>query len=210
MFSPGETSEISLIDPLLKEIQCADDPGAMGSRGREIDLEGISNYAGANPPYRAYTQVQRSGAVEAVRELTQDLRTVKVDVGEVPEEIEVIFADFYEPLIVQAVQRFLDLIAKLVVPFPVFMFLSLVEVNGYRILARQQIERRGSSGLFIHVDDLKGHPISCDDLLLPPSTINDTGFEKIENLTHHALEMVWNASGVATALACPNKRVRPR
>jgi hypothetical protein len=199
VFSPGEASEISLNHPLLKEFTALEDPRAGGSKGNRINLEGLTNYAGAYKPYRAYTQIQRSGVVEAVRGLEQDLRKVQVEgAGKGPNRINVVFADFYEPLILQAVPKYLKLLGKLGVPFPIFMFLSLTDVGGgHYVLSRRQIEERGSSGLFVFIDDLEGHhPIDCVDLLLPPTVIEDGAADASQKLAH-LLEMIWNASGSA-------------
>jgi len=200
-FSPGETSEISLTHPILKAFTALEDPQGWGAKGSSIDLEGLTNYAGANEPYRAYTQVQRSGIVEAVRGLA--LREIKVEGGgRVRSRINAIWADFYEPLIFQAVPEYLKLLGELGVPFPIFMFLALTDVGGHHILASQQVEHRGSSGLFIHIDDLQGHPINREDLLLPPAVIEDSTADARQKLIHN-LEMIWNAAG--TAMPSPRR-----
>jgi schlafen family protein len=197
-FSPGEISEISLAHPILKAFTALEDPRRWGSNGSRIDLEGVTNYAGADEPYRAYTQVQRSGVVEAVRGLEQALSEIKVEqAGRGRNRINVIWADFYEPLILQAVPEYLKLLGELGVPFPIFMFLSLTDVSGHHILAYRQVEDRGSNGLFVHSDDLQGHPIDPNDLLLPPVVIGDGTADASQKLTH-LLDMIWNASGAAT------------
>jgi Putative DNA-binding domain len=200
VFSPGEAWEVSLSHPTLKKFTALEDPQSGGSKGSEIDEDGLTNYAGAKAPYRAYTQVQRSGAVEAVMGLKQDLREVKVEEGKIRgiDKINFIAADFYESLILQAVPQYLKLLGELGIPFPVFMFLSLTDVGGCYILASQHVRERGSSGLYIFVDDLEGHhPIDCEDLLLPQVVIEDGTPDKIQKLLHHQRERVWNASGVA-------------
>jgi hypothetical protein len=144
--------------------------------------------------------VQRSGAVEAVRELEQDLRKVKVEGRKINgvDKITFIATDFYEALILQTVPQYLKLLSELGVPFPLFMFLSLTGVAGCYILAFQHVEYRGSNGFYIFVDHLAGHhPINCEDLLLPPVVIEDGASDKIQKLLHHQRERVWNASGVA-------------
>jgi hypothetical protein len=73
-------------------------------------------------------------------------------------------------------------------------------VAGHRILASQQVESRGSSGLFVYIDDLEGHPIDCADVLVPPTVIEEGTADEIQKLTYHQLEMIWNASGVAMHL----------
>ena len=78
------------------------------------------------------------------------------------------------------------------------MFLSLTDVGGgYYVLSGRQVEQRGSSGLFVFIDDLEGHhPIDCSDLLLPSAVIEDDAADSSQKLAH-LLEMIWNASGVA-------------
>lgn len=136
------------------------------------NLEGYFAYI----PYRGYVQYFRNGSIESARIIhTKEYRDGEFFDGKHLEEG-----------IQDAVHRYLALFRKMSIPLPVFVMLSLIDVEGYRIgygEARFQEYRQG-------------HASKRNDILLP-ETIIDSYDSSPEEILKSIFDTMWNAFGVA-------------
>jgi hypothetical protein len=151
------SSCISLFPPL----------GATGWNYR-INLDGLVTYHGDKEETRAYAQVFRSGVVETALVLREI------------EGRQFLPSKWYEKEIVQTTSRYLDSLKKLGISGSIYLFLSLINMRGFRL---------GVNTFF------DGGEVLDRDLVLIPEVTLDLQSEDLPTLIRPAFDMVWNAFG---------------
>lgn len=137
-----------------------------------INLEGVLNYANADAEglYHAYTQVFRSGIVEAVQVFREDERGKRIH------SIQ------YELHAWTAVQRYLGLLSQIEVSAPFYVFLSLVGLTGYSFVVPE-------GGLGSRSTTAEREIIALPEVVVTDPTL------PASMLLRPAFDMVWNAFG---------------
>lgn len=140
-----------------------------------INLDGVCAYSMNNGKTSSYTQIFRNGSTEGFDSLMIAPRSAygETDVKKIPMvAIERKLIDF--------VQKSLELLKKLEVEPPYFIFITLTGIKGYIIQ---------SSNWAIDNEE-----ISESDIYLPEVVINDFE-EDVAKALRPVFDMVWNASG---------------
>ncbi len=151
--------------------------GGCRGLGWHINLDGFVTFEDAvEQGSGKYTQVFRSGAVEA----TEVLGPREQDM-ELPGSV-------FELRSIQLFARFKDLAPALGIDPPVYAFLSMVGVRGCRL---------GFGGMGVIYEN--DHPLSQDVVLLPEVVMEDFGADP-GRLLRPAFDVVWNAFGLLRSL----------
>ena len=150
--------------------------GPMGTTGcnHRINLDGIVNFAthDNNNPSSAYTQMFRSGIVESVSVSL----LLPID-GEM-----ILPSVLYEQEMIQLLTRYLKFAEDLEIHPPYYVFLSFLDVSGYRFGVRI------NSPIF-------HEPVLKDDMLIIPEVVVQNRDEKPYEILHPIFDMVWNSFG---------------
>lgn len=148
-----------------------------GDASMAFDLDGLLFY---QPPRESravgYAQVLRNGAIEAVdcHLLSGAWRYNPAEDPRIPGN--------YERRLVAAIDGFLKYAASVGVEYPFAVFLTLLNVRGYRMGARAEAN--------------DAHAISRDHLFLPELVLN-TPPDSVSRAMLPVFNMVWNACGYA-------------
>jgi hypothetical protein len=137
-----------------------------------INLEGVVDYANPNAQGRshAYTQIFRSGIVEAVEVIASG------------QDEKHIHSRSYEHHAWNAVQRYLELLGQMEVSPPFYVFLSLTRLKGLTFLVPNN-----GFGHFARTPDR-------DAISLPAIVVADPTIPAYK-LLRPAFDMIWNAFG---------------
>jgi hypothetical protein len=143
------------------------------------NLDGLFTYSdNEDGIFSAYTQLYRNGIIEAVDALMLKLQDNKK-----------ILPYWYEEYLITGFNQYLKLLSELSVVPPVFIFLSLLGIRGYKI---------GRKNIAIH--KLKDqHPIDRDLLLLPEAIINNYNVDA-KDVLRPLFDLIWNACGFQRSL----------
>jgi len=135
-----------------------------------INLDGMLNYtyAGDSGRSAAYTQIFRSGIVEAV--LSDDDGRKDID------------SYIYEHHVWRAIGRYLDLLSQMEIVPPFYIFLSLIGVSGYKFRVPNRV-------IGYEVSTSDQHIISLPEIVVTDPTTPP------HKLMRPAFDMVWNAFG---------------
>lgn len=137
------------------------------------NLEGIFTYSEASEgKHFAYTLLYRNGIIEAVDAVMMRPR----------EQGLLIPSVIYEKKIIKVLSSYLNLLSELNVDPPIFGFLSLLNVKGYKMVIKREL-------YFDH-----GFPIDRDLLLLPEAVIDDYDVNT-KDVLKPLFDLVWNACG---------------
>ncbi|WP_211471955.1 helix-turn-helix domain-containing protein [Collimonas humicola] len=137
-----------------------------------INLEGVVDYSnkdGAGDSH-AYTQIYRSGVVEAAQVL-EDKGTGRL-----------LHSYVYEQHVWSATERYLSLLGKMGISAPFYIFLSFVAIDGYSFAVPND-----GYGYISRVADR--HTISLPGIVVTDPTL------PAPRLLRPAFDMVWNAFG---------------
>lgn len=127
--------------------------------------------------FSAYTQLYRNGIIEAVDALI--LR---------PKEKGLLIPSvIYEQKLIEVLSSYLQVIFELSIELPVFVFLNLIDVKGYKMGIRREL----------YFDE--GHSIDRDLILLPEAIIEDYSIDT-KNMLKTLFDLVWNACGFQRSL----------
>lgn len=144
-----------------------------GAENGRYNLDGLFTYSMLDDGKpSACTQLYRNGIIEAVdaRMLApDDMRKQLIPTFVVEEEL------------IQATTHYLNLMSELTIDPPIFIFLSLLNVKGYRIPKK-------------HPHNPNSEPIDRDMLLLPAEIIEEYGGQP-EKILKPLFDLVWNACG---------------
>ena len=147
-----------------------------GTAGEErYNIDGILSYY-RNPSPFGYVQLFKNGIIEAV------------DVGLTNSQENVIPSGIYEPRIIEAIKIYLDILNNLNVETPIYIFISLVGVKGYKMAIRRHISSFEEDN---HIIDR--------DVLLPPETLIEDYDEEIEKSMKNCFDSIWNACGYSSS-----------
>ena len=140
-----------------------------------VSLNGMITFNGREGGARMYTELYRSGIVEAVDAyiLRKEKDTTDWRIPHVA----------FEKRILEAVADYLKFLTELGIGTPVYIALSLLGVRGIRM----------SSGDSFFEDEQR-YPIDREALLLPAIPVEDAS-QPAERIMRPALDMVWNACG---------------
>ncbi len=151
--------------------------GGCRGLGWHINLDGFVTFEDAvEQGSGKYTQVFRSGAVEATEVLGPR------------EQNMVLPGTVFELRSIELFARFRDLAPALGIDPPVYAFLSMVGVRGCRL---------GFGGMGVIYEN--DHPLSQDVVLLPEVVMEDFGADP-GRLLRPAFDVVWNAFGLLRSL----------
>jgi len=143
-----------------------------------LNLDGRVNCAGhdrdRDPRWQSYTQIYRTGIVEAVEALNYADRNGQR-----------FLYPTYETDLRETLPNHLNLLTMLAVPTPIYVFVSLIRVGGCRLMYERSTSSRDS--------------VDREDILLPEVVIEDGGVP-VDNILKPMLDMIWNAVGHET---CP-------
>jgi hypothetical protein len=148
--------------------------GTMGISPR-INFDGFSNLSfGANGKCASYTQVFRTGAIEAVK--------VRVTGDPVAGNVWIPSLTF-DRAIFEQLPSYLEALQQLQVPPPIVLMITLQGVRGARLGVGEN-----------HMDDMP--PITMDVLELPEIIIEQYGSEEsYQRAARPAFDALWNAGG---------------
>ncbi len=143
---------------------------------KRFNLEGFLTYSadGMGKSY-SYVQLYRNGIIEAV-----EGRLLK------PEEKGLFIPSIlYEEKLLEAFNSYLKVLAELRVDPPIFVFLSLLGVKGYKMAITR--------------NTMSQHPIDRDLLLLPEAVVENYDI-KTEEILRPLFDLIWNACGFQRSL----------
>ncbi len=143
-------------------------PLGAGGWNHRINLDGLIMYDQVNQEARTYTQVFRSGAVEAVAVLKGN------------EGRRLLPCVWYEKEIVKSTERYLAGLKKFGINGPLYFFLSLIDMKDFRL---------GVDSFFDQGETLDR------DLVLVPEVIIEAQAADLPALLKPAFDTVWNAFG---------------
>ena len=147
-------------------------PMGSTSYDRRLNLEGIVAFGGGAPPH-TYTQLYRTGIIEAVR-----ARTLAHEYG----GKMLIPSVLYEQTVFNYLPHCFQVLRQLGANVPVFVAVSLL----------------GTRGLEMGVDQFgleAGYPIKDDALILPESIVQDFS-TPVGKVLKPIFDLVWNACGL--------------
>jgi hypothetical protein len=174
-FTPGKAYDIYGETTVIRNIR----PLNGGSRTPRYNLDGLisSSMNRSEPKSESYAQFFRNGIIETVN--AEILTPIQVTLW-----IPASGSLNYESLIVEIIREYLDLYRKLNIDLPVFLFLSLINVKGYKLSSHSP---RNS-------DDQPTF-IKKDIFTLPEVAIN-TIDDDIPALMKPIFDVIWNACGL--------------
>jgi hypothetical protein len=144
-------------------------PGSGVSDWR-LNLEGCVSFEGRYEPYRAYTQVYRSGIIEAVKPLHAEVREDVFRISSV-----------YETEVRRAVLDYVPFLLKLEFGLPIFIFVCLTGVRG---------------GSLVRPDTLsQSHNRFDRDDVCPAAGLWDDQTTSADIVLRPLLDRLWNAVG---------------
>lgn len=177
-FNPSQKYDI---DSLTSEISKPHDKLPLIYRhvlNWRYNLDGLFTYSdNEEGTFSAYTQLYRNGVIEAVEALILSPRGKGLLIPSV----------LYEKKLIQALSSYLQVLSELNVEPPIFVFLSLLGVKGYKMTIKREL----------YFDE--GHPIDRDLLLLPEAMIDDYSIDTKEVLSP-LFDLIWNACGFQRSL----------
>jgi hypothetical protein len=145
---------------------------------KRYNLEGILVYdQDHTPPYPyTYTELFRNGCIESLEAVT--LRN-NMDKNKVIPSIK------FEEVLVNAIDRYLQVFKYLEIDPPFFVMVSLLEVRGCRMLAKNEDGIVGTVG----------ESIDRDYLMIPEVVIDSFDIDS-SKVMKHIFDSVWNACGL--------------
>lgn len=149
--------------------------------GGRYNLDGLftnSDHDGGK--YSAYTQIYRNGIIEAVESMMLAPKKINGDT------LKIIPSGALEKKIMEATNSYLTLLSELAIEPPIFIFLSLLNVKGYRI--KRNIHYFDSSDLIDR------------DMLLLPEEIVESYKAQAEKILNPLFDLIWNACGEPRSL----------
>jgi hypothetical protein len=149
-----------------------------------INLEGVVLYSQMNDNIvRTYTQLYRSGIVEAVES------SILSYGGKAESKTMPMY--FIEDKTMEYVGNTLSFLTKFDFQSPFYVFLSLIGIKDFAV-------SKPKDRYFLEIE-----PISVEDLLLPEVIIESIN-DNIQHKFRPIFDMIWNASGVSRSLNFDN------
>ena len=142
-----------------------------------INIDGNICYTGGlGEKTKSYTQVYRSGIVEACLSLKDNWSDKKS-----------IYMPRIEVELINKTYSYLDLLSKLDITFPIIVYISFVGIEGYTL----DFDRHGAD---------VNHP-SKEDIILLPEIFIDNYSSNIEQLYKPAYDVLYNAFGFSQSFS---------
>lgn len=140
------------------------------------NLDGIFTYfKDSSGKFIGYTQLYRNGIIESV-----DSQTICIF------DNQKVLPYWYEINLIKILGKYIKLFSELSITPPIFLFLSLLQVKGYKI---------GRSDRYSN----EGHLIDRE-LLLLPEIIIDNYDDEAKNILKPLFNLIWNACGYPRSL----------
>ena len=169
--NPSTTYDIDKLEPKVAYYV----PMSTRGSGRRYNLDGLLSYSVTGDVSYSYTQLYRSGIVEAVDACTLDANGNKV-----------IPSINFEQELILALPNYLSALKSLNVELPIVTFLTLVGVKGYSMATDRFFQ---------------GESCQIDrDVLLLPETIIDSYDVKAEVILKPVFDAIWNSCGFPKSL----------
>lgn len=152
---------------------------------QRINFDGVLAYKTDQNGIESYCQIYRNGILEFVSTTNKIFSHIKNPFGENDGEVRVIFgnSDGFEQFIIEKCEYFYNTILKnLNVEFPIYLFINLLDVKGYRIYYKKNncIKLTNS--------------IDRDLLELPEIELKNYDIS-IKNVLQNNINLIWNACG---------------
>lgn len=154
-----------------------------------INFDGILGYKTNQRGIESYCQLYRNGIIEFVSTSSKVFFKTKNPYQD--EEINVISGDKngYEFYIIKKCIYFYNFLKNLGIGLPVYLFITLVDVKGYRIMYKN------SSNNTVKITDA----IDRELLELPEIELKTFGLD-IKKIVSNVINMIWNACGVEKSI----------
>jgi hypothetical protein len=174
-FNPGQNYEIEKIASKPEKFR----PVYCGSWNYRYNLDGFLSYsASTSGESHSYIQLFRNGIIEVVEGLLLKPQNGKLWIPSIA----------YEREIISGLDESLNILKGIGVELPIFVFLTLIGVRGYKMIYLQY-------GLL----EQESAPIDRDVLLLPEVLVKDYDFRS-EQLLKPVFDSIWNACGMPKSL----------
>ncbi|MBR2141592.1 MAG: ATP-binding protein [Rickettsiales bacterium] len=150
---------------------------------QRINFDGILGYKTNQNGISSYCQLYRNGILEFASTTSKVFSNIENPFNTI-ENVDVINANKngFEDYLIRKCSYFYDVLKNLNVELPIYMFISLIDVNGYRIYYKNQ-------------DNVKlTNAVDRDLLILPEIEIKSSNFDMKSILTD-IINMIWNACG---------------
>lgn len=148
-----------------------------------FNLDGIVTYSRVEDGiYGGYTQLYRNGIIEAV-----DSQMLKLCSDREGNTLKIIHGRALEEKLIKSMSAYLHLMSELQIETPIFAFLSLLNIKGYRITTGERF------GQF------SKHSIERD-LIMLPETIIENYDRKAETILKSVFDLIWNTCGMPRSL----------
>ena len=150
---------------------------------QRINFDGILGYKTNQNGISSYCQLYRNGILEFASTTSKVFSNIENPFNTI-ENVDVINANKngFEDYLIRKCSYFYDVLKNLNVELPIYMFISLIDVNGYRIYYKNQ-------------DNVKlTKTVDRDLLILPEIEIKSSTFDMKSILTD-IINMIWNACG---------------
>ena len=146
---------------------------------QRYNIDGILSYSGDPSVSLGYVQLFKNGIIESVDgRLT---RSTSEDRKFIPSAI-------YESSLIKAIKNYLDILNNLNVETPIFVFISLVGIKGYKMAAIRNISSFEEDNYIID-----------RNILLPPESLIENYEEEIEKSLKNCFDSIWNACGYSSS-----------
>jgi len=147
------------------------------------NLDGIVTYSDRQEGdiYSSYTQLYRKGIIEAVDSRILIPRDIRGNI------LKIISSKLFEEKIIKSTSSYLNLLSELSIEPPVFIFLRMLNVKGYRITTGNQFAPYSQDS------------IERDILTLPEIMVQNYN-DNIEKLLKPIFDLIWNACGEPKSL----------
>ncbi len=156
---------------------------------QKINFDGILGYKTNQKGIESYCQLYRNGIIEFVS--TSDKIFSKVENPYQTGEINVISGEKngYEFYIIKKCIYFYNFLKNLGIELPIYLFITLVDVKGYRIMYKN------TSNNTVKITDA----IDRDLLELPEIELKSYNLD-IKKITSTVINMIWNACGLEKSI----------
>jgi hypothetical protein len=171
-FNPAQSFAMSKIDTCSSSLIPISSPRHIAHR---YNFDGRVDYSvyGENDETNTYVQVFKTGIVEAVWKQLSNREPNK----------KILYGDYIEEELNKVVPRYLDVLIKLDVGLPIFMFLTIIGVKSYSMPV---------DTLYRMVNRV--HSIDRDILIIPEVIIDNYDM-KASQILKPCFDSMWNAAG---------------
>lgn len=153
--------------------------GTPSQRSARVNIDGVISYCSESPKTKSYVQIYRKGIMEAVYSIIGDSGTILYDYGR----------PFNGMPLFKKITEYLNFLKDLGVETPIYLFVSFVGVNGYKIFLPQD----SFSDSPKESDPADRDVLNCSEVLI--ESYDDTSDETSQRILKPILDEAWNAFG---------------